>query len=108
MDYWRRPAGISRLDRKRNERVRKIMRVDGNIVEDIRKKQLILYGHVKRMEEERLPKQLLECNAEGRRCRGKPRTTWKQDIVTAMAERNLQEGGWMDRQRWKTLGSGRH
>jgi hypothetical protein len=75
MDYWRRPAGISRLERKRNERVRQIMRVDGNIVEDIRKKQLILYGHVKIMEEERLPKQLLEWYAERRRCRGKSRTT---------------------------------
>jgi hypothetical protein len=72
MDYWRRVAGISRLERIRNERVREIMRVDGNIVEDIRKKQLILYGHLKRMEEERLPKQLLECYAERRRCRGTP------------------------------------
>jgi hypothetical protein len=34
--------------------------MDGNIVEDLRKKQLIWYGHVKRMEEECLPKQLLE------------------------------------------------
>jgi len=84
------------------------MRVDGNIEEDTRKEQLIWYGHVKRMEEERLPKQLLEWHAEGRRRRGRPRTTWKQDIVTAMAERNLQEGDWMDRERWKTLGTGRH
>jgi hypothetical protein len=35
MDYWRRAAGISRLERIRNKRVREIMRVDGNIVEDI-------------------------------------------------------------------------
>jgi hypothetical protein len=39
-----------------NETVREIMRVDRNVVKDIRKKQLIWYGHVKRMEEERLPK----------------------------------------------------
>jgi hypothetical protein len=60
------------------------------------------------MEEERLPKQLLEWHAEGRRRMGRPRTTWKQDIVTAMAERNLQEGDWMDRERWETLGTGWH
>jgi hypothetical protein len=47
MDYWRRAAGISRLERIRNERVREIMRVDGNTVENMRKKQLIRYGHVK-------------------------------------------------------------
>jgi hypothetical protein len=52
-------------ERQRIERVREIMRVDGNTVEDIRKKQLIWYGHVKIMEEELLPKQLLEWNAEG-------------------------------------------
>jgi hypothetical protein len=82
--------------------------VDGNIVEDTRKKQLIWYDHVKRMEEERLPKHLLERHAEGRRRRERHRTTWKQDIVKAMAKRNLQEGDWMDRERWKTLGTGSH
>jgi hypothetical protein len=39
----RRAAGISRLKRIRNERLREIMRVDGNIVENIQKKQ---YGMV--------------------------------------------------------------
>jgi hypothetical protein len=40
MDYWRRATGISRLVRIWNEIVRGIMSVDGNIVEDIWKKQL--------------------------------------------------------------------
>jgi hypothetical protein len=79
------------------------MRVDGNIVEDMRKKQLIRHGHLKGMEEEHLRKLLPEWHAEGRRRWGRPRTTWKQDIVTSVAERNLQEGGWMDRERWNTL-----
>jgi hypothetical protein len=63
---------------------------------------------VKIMAEELLPKQLLEWYAEGRRHRGRPRTTCKQDIVTVMTERNLQERDWMDRERWKTLRTGRH
>jgi hypothetical protein len=70
MDYWRRVVGISRRERIRNENVREIIRADGNIVADIRKKRLIWYGHVKRMEEELLLKQLLEWRAEGRRRRG--------------------------------------
>jgi hypothetical protein len=32
IDYWRAAAGISRLERIRNERVGEIMRVDRNIV----------------------------------------------------------------------------
>jgi hypothetical protein len=60
MDYWRRAAGISRLERIRNDRGREIITVQGNIVEDMLKKQLIWFSHVKRMEEERLQKQLLE------------------------------------------------
>jgi hypothetical protein len=39
---------------------------------------------------------------------GEDRTTGKQDIVKAMAERNLQEGDSMNRERWKTLGTGKH
>jgi hypothetical protein len=35
MDYWRTAAGISRLERIRSERIREVMRVNGNIVEDI-------------------------------------------------------------------------
>jgi hypothetical protein len=35
MDYWQRAVGISHLERIKNERVREIMRVDGNIIEDI-------------------------------------------------------------------------
>jgi hypothetical protein len=95
----------SRVNTKRH---RKIVKVDGNVVEDIQKKQLVWYGHVKRMEEEHLLNQSLEWHAEGRRRRGRPRTTWKQDIVTVMAERSLQEGDWMDGERWQTLGTGRH
>jgi hypothetical protein len=37
MDYWRRAAGISRLERILIERVREIMGVDGNIVQNIQK-----------------------------------------------------------------------
>jgi hypothetical protein len=55
-------------------------------------------GDVKRTEDERLRKQLLEWRAEGRR------RTWKQDTVTAVAER--KETGWTenDGKLWKSEG----
>jgi hypothetical protein len=60
------------------------MRMDGNIVVDIGNKQL---WPCKNMEEERLPKHLLELQAEGRRLRGRPAMTWKEDVARAMSQR---------------------
>lgn len=49
-------ARIARLDRIRNEEVKQIIDTKGFIVEDISRKQLILYGHVERMNSNRLQK----------------------------------------------------
>lgn len=59
MDFWRKSAGKSRRERIRNERIRKIMNVNTIIIEDIRTNQLRWYGHVLRMQKERLSKQIL-------------------------------------------------
>ena len=106
MDYWRRSAGKSRIERMTNDRIREIMKVETTIIEEIQRRQLIWYGHVKRMDEERLPKIILNWTPTERRRRGRPRTTWMGGIQKAMSERNLQPGDWNDRRGWK-LGTGR-
>lgn len=58
MDYWRRAAGKSKMDKVTNERIKEIMGVKQDIVDDIKIKQLKWY--VLRMPEERLPKQILK------------------------------------------------
>ncbi|KAG8332258.1 hypothetical protein J6590_024452 [Homalodisca vitripennis] len=58
------------------------------------------------MDEERLPKILMEWLPTERGKRGHPRETWKQGISKAMSERNLGPGDWNDRKEWK-LGIGR-
>lgn len=60
MDFWRRSVDTSRLDRVRNDRIKRIMDVETTIVEDIKQKQLCWYGHVQKMGEERIPKQMLQ------------------------------------------------
>jgi hypothetical protein len=50
-----------------------VMNVKTTIVEDIRTNQLRWYGHVVRMERERLPKQVLLWTPQGRRRKGRRR-----------------------------------
>lgn len=106
MDFWRRSAGKSRLERVTNNRIREIMNVKHTIVDDINTKQLRWYGHVQRMSEERLPKQILTWTPHGRRKRGRPRLSWREGINREMRERELDEDLWMDRNEWR-LGIGR-
>lgn len=57
MNFWRRAAGKSRLERIKNKRIQEIMEVEHTIVGDIQVAQPKWYGHVQRMNEGRLPKQ---------------------------------------------------
>ena len=50
---------------------------------------LIWYGHVKRMDPMRLPKIMINWTPEGRKKPGRPQTTWKDGIHTAMNETDL-------------------
>lgn len=101
MDVFRRSLGISRRQRIRNEDVRLQMGIEGSLITDIERKQLVWYGHVQRMEEKRLPKKVMNWMPPNRRKRGRPRKTWKEGIAKAMSSRDLREGQWDDRKRWK-------
>jgi len=65
------------------------------ITETIRLNRLHWFGHVQRMEENRIPKKVLYMNLETTRLRGRPRNRW-QDEVT---EDGRLVGGkrWMER-----------
>ena len=51
------------------------------IIETIRLNMLCWFGHVQRMEENRIPKKVLYMNFGTTRLRGRPRNIW-QDVVT--------------------------
>jgi hypothetical protein len=48
------------------------MNVTRSLLDDIKTKQLQWYGHVQRMEEGRLPKEVMKWRPTGRRKRGRP------------------------------------
>jgi hypothetical protein len=108
MDVLRMSARKSRLEKIKNENIKKIMGVKRklDIIDIIEKKRLQWYGHVKRMPEERIPKLILEWVPEERRKRGRPRRTWIEGVHAAMTARNLEEDQWRNRKGWRLV-SGR-
>ena len=68
-----------------------------SLLDDIKTKQLQFYGRIQRMEEGRLPKEVMKWNQPGRRKRGRPKLTWVEWIRGLMGEKGLMEEDWNDR-----------
>ena len=68
-----------------------------SLLDDIKTKQLQCYGHVSRMEEGRLPKEVMKWCPPGRSKRGRPKRTWADGIRGLMGEKGLMEDDWNDR-----------
>jgi len=57
-----------------------------DIIDIIERKRLQWYGHVKRMQDEKLPKLIMEWIPGERRKRGRPRNTWMEGVRTSSHE----------------------
>jgi hypothetical protein len=92
MDVLRRSARKLRLERIKKEHIKEIVGVKEklDIIDIIEKKRLQWYGHVKRMQEERLPKLIMELIPGVRRKRGCPSKTWMEGVRAAMETRHLE------------------
>jgi hypothetical protein len=77
---------------KPNTIIKQRMNVIRSVLDDNKPKQLQWYGHVQRMEEGRLPKEVMKCRPPGRRKRGRPKL---------MCEKGLVEADWNDRHTWR-------
>ena len=71
--------GITRLDKHRNEDIRRELGVE-SILDFVERGQLRWFGHVKRMGDERYPKRMLEWTPQGRRPVGRSRKRWHANI----------------------------
>ena len=76
-----------------------------NIVKWIKGQRISWLGHLRRMEEDKMPKKIFTQELEGRRRRGRPRKRWKEEV-----ERGLQVLGVRrrkelaaDRKKWKDI-----
>jgi len=75
------------------------------ITETIRLNRLCWFGHVQRMEENRISKRVLYMNLGTTRLRGRPRNTWQDEV---REDGRIVEGeGWQkkvhNREEWKKL-----
>lgn len=82
---------------KQFEGIRDIMGVTHTLVDD---RQLVLYGHVQLIPNERLPKQIFTWKQQGR---GTPKRSWRKGIdkETREGERKLQGDLWLNRDQWQ-------
>jgi len=60
-----------------------------------------MYGHISKMEEGRLPEEVMKWRPRRRRKRGRPKHTWRDGIRGLMGEKGLMEDDWNDRSNWK-------
>jgi hypothetical protein len=58
IDFWRRSARISRKDKIGNTIIKQKIKVTRSLLDDIKTKQFRWYGHIQRMEDGRLPKEV--------------------------------------------------
>jgi uncharacterized Fe-S cluster-containing protein len=77
MRFLRSVKGYTRLDKIRNEVIRKDLEISG--IEDVRSKHKQNWiKHLERTENTRLPKHALNYKPRGRRDRGRPRKRWQR------------------------------
>ncbi|KAJ4431286.1 hypothetical protein ANN_19883 [Periplaneta americana] len=79
MKFLRSIAGVTILDRKRNEDIRKDLNIF-NLTNRIESMRNGWYEHVRRMPTDRIPQQLLQYKPRGRRSVGRPITRWEDSL----------------------------
>jgi hypothetical protein len=88
-------------DKIRNNIIKQKINVTRYLLDDIKTKQLQWYGHVQRMEEGRLPKEVMKWRPAGRRKRARPKLTWAEGIRGLVGEKGLMGEDWNDRSNWR-------
>lgn len=82
-------AGVTRLDRIRNEEVRRRTGVGRELATQVDRSVLRWFGHMERMEDERLTKKVMKARASGEQMRGRPRFGWMDGVKRGLRDRGL-------------------
>jgi hypothetical protein len=104
MKCYRRVLRITWRDMIRNEDIRKRISKEKTIIDTIKKRKLGLFGHISRMDDNRLIKHAVFAKMNGKSRRGRPCREWMDDI-TEWCQRSGQDVFHLaqDRRAWKNL-----
>ena len=94
-------SGVTKLDRIRNERIRRTTKV-GEISKKVQESRLKWYGHVLllRREDAYVGKRVMAMEVPGKRRRGRPKRRWLDRIRNDLSERELSREDTQDRAKW--------
>ena len=82
-------VGVSRMDRVRNEEVRRRAGIESELASTVDKRVLRWFGHVERMDESRMARRVLMAEVSGERVRGRPRLGWMDGVKVALGNRGV-------------------
>jgi len=95
------------MERKRNVEIRQQLGLKETVIDRVRKRRLTWFGHVTRMDGNRLPLKALHCYIQGNRSRGQQRKKWTDNVREdlALCNKDLTTATVLarDRSRWRRL-----
>ena len=77
---YRRMLRISWTDKIKNEKVLRKINIKNRLLNTIKTKKLKYFGHITRQNGDSLQKIVLDGKVNGRRGRGRPRTSWSDNV----------------------------
>ena len=91
MKCLRSVVGVLRMDRVKNEEVRRRAGIERELASRADQRALRWFGHVERMNEYRIARKVLIAEVSGGQVRGRPRLGWMDGVKVALGNRN--DGG---------------
>ena len=82
-------VGVSRMDRVRNEQVRRRAGIERESANRADQRVLRWFGHVERMDEYSMARRVLMVKVSGGRVRGRPRLGWMDGVKVALGNRGM-------------------
>ena len=89
MNWLRNICRLRRLDRVRNEEIRRRCGKEVSVCKKVDQSVLRWFGHVERMEEDRLVKRVYQSDVMGVRRRGRPRRGWMDGVIDILGKKGL-------------------